>query len=112
MPKNRLQAIPLGRFDAAALTANFQPIYAGGLPHSLAVLRINNMSSSDIIISYDGITENDYIVAGYPFELAAQMNSQPRNNVMYIPAGHMLSVKFDKLAGVGTIFVSGYYTGE
>ncbi len=112
MPKNRLQAIPLGIFDAATLTANYQPIYAGGLPHALAFLRINNISTEDIIISYDGITDHEYIQAGDVFELPAQMSSQPRNSVMYIPAGYMLSVKFAKLAGVGNIYVSGYYTGE
>lgn len=112
MPKNKLEAIPLGIFDATTLTANYQPIYAGGLPHSLAFLRINNASAVDIIISYDGITDHDYIFAGSTFELPAQMSSQPRNQVMYIPKGYILSVRFAKLAGLGEIYVSGYYTGE
>ena len=112
MPKNKLQAIPLGIFDATTLTANYKPIYTGGLPHSLAFLRINNASAVDIIISYDGVTDHDYIFAGTTFELYAQMNSQPRNQVMYLPAGYALSVKFAKMPGLGEIYVSGYYTGE
>ncbi len=112
MPKNRLQAIPLGVFDAAGLTYYFQPIYAGGLPYALALLRINNKSTVDIIISYDGTTDHEYIQTGDVFELSAQMNSQPKNSVMYVPAGSLLSVKFVGAAGVGNIYVSGYYTGE
>lgn len=110
MPANRLQAIPLAIFDAAALTANFQPIYAGGLPAPLAVLRINNTSNTDIIISYDGVTEHDYILANTEFQLFAQLNSQPNNQVMYIASGSLLAVKFAKIAGNGDIYISGYYT--
>lgn len=112
MPKNRLQAIPLGIFDSAALTANFQPIYAGGLPAALAMLRIVNLGSEDIIISYDGITNHDYITAGTTFILDAQHNSQPANQVMLISKGYALSVKFAKIPGMGNIYVSGYYTAE
>jgi len=112
MPKNRLMAIPLGIFNSAALTANYQPIYASGLPAPLAVLRIVNLGNEDIIISYDGITDNDYIVAGTTFFLPAQMNSQPNNQVMLIPKGYMLSVKHAKIPGIGNIYISGYYTAE
>lgn len=112
MPKNIVKAIPLGTFDAAALTANYQPIYAGGLPHALSLLRIINKSDTDIVISYDGITDNDFITVGTTFILPAQMSSQPNNQVMQIPAGSMLSVRHDKVAGVGTIYVSGYYNPE
>lgn len=110
MPKNRLQAITLGTFNAAALAAAYKPIYAGGLPHALALLRITNKSNVDIIISYDGITDNDYITIDSTFFLPAQMNAQPQNQVMYIPAGTMLSVKQATVPGIGTIYISGYYT--
>ncbi len=112
MPKNRLQAIPLGIFDSAALTANYQPIYPGGLPAPLASMRILNLGSEDIIISYDGITDHDYIVAHTIYSFAAQIGSQPSNYVMLIAKGYLLSVKFAKQAGVGNIYISGYYTAE
>ena len=112
MPKNRLMAIPLGTFDAATLTAAFQPIYAGGLPHSLSLLRIINRSNVDIIISYDGLIDNDYIGVDSTFILPAQQNSQPRNQVMQIPAGDLLSIKQATAPGVGTIYISGYYNPE
>jgi hypothetical protein len=110
MPINRIEAITLGTFDSANLTANFQPIYAGGLPHSLAYLRIINKSNVDIIISYDGITNNDYIVAGDTLTLPAQLISQPKSQVAQLPAGSLLSIKQATAAGVGIIYVSGYYT--
>src|SRR5208337_3679966 len=108
MPINRIQAIELGTFNSASLTANFQPIYANGLSHSLAYLRIVNKSNVDIIISYDGITSNDYIVAGDTFILPAQLMSQPRNQVSNIAAGSLLSIKQATAAGVGLIYISGY----
>ena len=112
MSKNRVTAIPMGTFDAANLTAAYQPIYAGGVPHSLSLLRIINKSNVDIIISYDGATDNDYISVDSTFILPAQMNSQPRNEVMQISAGTMLSVKQATAAGAGTIYISGYYNPE
>lgn len=112
MPKNRLQAIPLGIFNSANLTANYQPLYAGGLPHALALLRIFNASNVNIFVSYDGITNHDIVLAGDELNLLAQMNSQPRNGVMYIPAGTLVSIKQVTAAGVGSIYTSGYYTGE
>ena len=112
MPKNRLMAIPLGTFDAATLTAVYQPIYALGLPHSISLLRIINKSNVAFFLSYDGVTTNDFIDVDSEFELPAQMSSQPRNQVMQIPAGIMLSIKWATAAGVGTIYVSGYYNLE
>jgi hypothetical protein len=112
MPKNRLQAIPLGIFNSAALTANYKPIYAGGLPAPLALLRIVNLGTEDIIISYDGITDHDYITANTTFTLPAQLSAQPNNWVMLIAKGYALSVKQAKVPGVGNIYVSGYYTAE
>lgn len=112
MSKNRLLAIPLGTFDSANLTANYQTIYADGLPHSLVYLRIINTSTVDIIISYDGVTAGDYITSDTTFILPAQQNSAPRNHVAMIAAGTMLSVKQATAAGIGNIYISGYYTAE
>lgn len=112
MAKNKIAAITLGTFNSAALTGNYQPIYAGGLAHSLVMLRIVNRSNVSIIISYDGVTDNDYISSLETFILPAQMNSQPRNQVLQIPAGTMLSIKQATAPGVGMIYVSGYYNPE
>lgn len=112
MPKNRLEAIPLGIFNTAALTATYQPIYVGGLPHALAIMRIINRSTVDVLLSFDGVTDHDYLMVDSTYILPAQMNSQPRNQVMYIPAGYILSVKQVQAPGVGNLYISGYYTGE
>jgi hypothetical protein len=112
MPKNRLQALELGTFDSANLTANFQALYDGGLPHAVSMLRIINKSNVDIIVSYDGATENDYVVTLETLTVPAQLIAQPRNNEASIPAGTNLSVKQATAAGVGNIYVTGYYTGE
>ena len=110
MPSNRLQAIPLGTFNSANLTANYQALYPGGLPHAVALLRIINTSNVAIYVSYDGVTNNDIILSGDELNLWAQMNAQPRNQVMYIPAGTLVSIKQVTVPGAGSIFISGYYT--
>ena len=112
MPKNRLVAIPLGIFNAANLTALYQPIYPGGLPHSISLLRIINRSNVDFLLSFDGATDNDFIGVDSTFFLPAQMNSQPNNQVMQISKGDLLSVKQATAPGIGTIYVSGYYNAE
>lgn len=112
MPKNIVKAIPLGIFNAANLTAAYQSIYPGGLPHSISLLRIINRSNVDFLLSYDGVTDNDYIGVDSTFILPVQQNSQPRNQVMQIPAGTLLSVKWVLAAGIGNIYISGYYNPE
>jgi hypothetical protein len=112
MPKNRVIGIPLGAFDSADLTADFQPLYAGGLPHALQFMRIQNYSTVDIIFSMDGITSNEIIGPGAVFEFPVQLFSQPRNQVAQIAAGSMLSVKWLTEAGTGNIYISGYYNAE
>jgi hypothetical protein len=112
MPKNIVKAIPLGTFDAANLTAAYQPIYPGGLPHAISLLHIVNRSNVDFLLSYDGATDNDYISVDGDYFLPFQMNSQPHNQVMQVPAGALLSVKWVLAAGIGTIYISGYYNPE
>ena len=112
MPSNKIQAIELAGFDSADLTANFQTIYPGGLPHSLSLLRIANKSNVDVVISYDGIQDNEYVSAGETFMLYAQSIQPPKNQVSQIAAGGLLSIKQATAAGVGDIFVSGYYNVE
>jgi len=112
MPKNRMAAIPLGTFNAANLTANFQPIYPGGLPHAVAALRINNLSNVDIYLSFDGITTNDIIPAGTPYIIPVASLAQPNNYVMQVSKGSMLSIKWVAAAGIGSIYTSGYYNAE
>jgi hypothetical protein len=112
MPTNRLVAIPLGVFDTANLTAAYQPIYPGGLPHAISLLRITNRSNVDVLLSFDGATDNDLIGVDSTYYLPAQQNSQPRNQVMQIPAGTLLSIKEATAAGTGNIYVSGYYNLE
>ena len=112
MPKNTVKAIPLGVFDAANLTAAYQAIYPGGLPHAISLLHIVNRSNVDFFLSYDGIIDNAYISVDGEYFLPFQMNSQPNNQVMQVPAGTMLSIKQVTAAGVGTIYISGYYNPE
>jgi hypothetical protein len=112
MPKNLVKAIPLGAFDAANLTAVYQAIYPGGLPHAISILHIVNRSNVEFFLSYDGIIDNDYISVDSEYFLPFQLNSQPNNQVMQVSAGTMLSIKQATAPGIGNIYVGGYYNPE
>jgi hypothetical protein len=112
MPKNIIAAIPVDLFDSATLTANLQPMLTNPFAHPLIRLRIYNNSNVDVIISYNGIDDQEYIVSGELFELNAQMLAQPRNQMCQIPAGSTLYIKQATAPGIGDIIVSGYYNPE
>jgi hypothetical protein len=107
MAKNSVHAIALTSFNSASLTSSYQAINASGFEKAIFFLRIVNDSSVNITISYDGVTDHEFIVDGSVFELATQTNGQPGAQVALFSVGTVVYVK--GTAGTGTITVSGYY---
>lgn len=107
--KNNVLAIEMTSIDSATLTPSpaYQVINAGGLDESCFMIRIINDSNSDVMISYDGVTDNDFIIAGQTLQLESQTNSQPNNKLANFQKG--LVVYAAGTAGVGTIYLVGYY---
>ena len=108
--KNRIQAIQLTTFNAAGLLAAYQVVNATGLDFPCSILRINNASNTAITISYDGVTDHEYLAANQVLQLEPQTNSQPSANVSLFAKGMFVYVK--GTAGVGTIALSGYYNPQ
>ena len=101
------KAIPLSTFGSSSLSGTYQAINASGLPNSCFFVRINNGGNTPITISYDGVTDNEFIRSNSEFELPSQANSQPNAMKALSPKGRVYWVK--GTAGAGTISLSGYY---
>lgn len=105
--KNSIAAVPLKTFASASLTGTYQPINAGGLTKACFTIRLMSTSSTDVTISYDGTTDNDYLVAGTTLQLPNQSNGQPNNFIASFPSSFTVWVK--GTAGTGNLYLSGYY---
>jgi hypothetical protein len=109
MPVNYVSAIPMTSKNAAALTGGFD-VVTTGLPEACSILRIINDSNSDVIISYDGATNHDYLVGGTTLQIDAQANSQPNSDVSQFRKGQKVYVK--GTAGIGFVYVVAYYNRQ
>lgn len=106
MASTIVKAIPLSTFNAAALLAGYQALNTG-LDEACFLIIINNDSNTDVTISYDGVTDHDYISSNETKSISSQTNAQP-NAYAALFAKHM-PVYVKGVAGVGTITLSGYY---
>jgi len=108
----KVAAIPLSSIDASSLTGTYQALNAGGLPDPCFILRFENASTSDVTISFDGTTDNEFLpgtAAGIPREnLELNFLASPGGEgLLFFPKGTVIYVKGN--AGVGTFNLSGYY---
>jgi len=107
--KNSVMPIEAIGIDAATLGgAVYLPINDPGLSRVCNLVRINNKSSVDIYISWDGVTLHDYIPLG---ESLSYQFFNTRDVGMYTPGikkGQIFYALADA-AGIGFIYVSGYY---
>lgn len=105
--KNIIKAIPLTTLSAAGLGASYQAINPDGLDQSCIILRINNDSNVAITISFDGVTDHEYLGSQETLHIDAQTNSLPQPEVCVFAKGTKVYVK--GTAGMGTLAVSAYY---
>jgi hypothetical protein len=105
--KDRISAIPLISFNVAGL-AGYQSINApNGIPEACFSIVFSNNSNTNVIISYDGVTDHDIVLANSVIGFPIQTNAQPPNWRALLAKGTQFYVR--GIAGVGTFFVSGYY---
>ena len=71
------------------------------------LIRIINATNQDISISYDGVTDHDYLIAGQTLQITSQTNSPHNVDCALFPIGTKVYAK--GLAGAGTIYLTGYY---
>lgn len=110
MAKNIIKAIELTHINSAAFTGAYQAINPTGLPNACFLIRIINNSNKSITVSYDGVTDQDFIIAGATFQLPIQSNALPNNYIANIKQGTIVYVK--AAAGAGLVYLAGYYSPQ
>jgi len=107
---NALQAIEMTVYDTAGLTASLAALNGSGVPNRLKVLKMYNASDTDITLSLNGSTDQDFIQSGGTFILDLQANNDrasggggswhvAKNQIIYGSGS----------AGTGNLYIIGYY---
>lgn len=105
--KNSIQTVPLTSFLSSSVTGSYAPIITGGLAKSCFLIRITNASTKDITISFDGVTDADYIFSSTANNIPGIYPLTPTTLYANFPQGTQIYVK--GTAGTGNIYVAGYY---
>lgn len=105
--KNSILTVPLTIFDSATVAGTYAPIITGGLAKACFLIRITNASTKDITISFDGVTDADYIFSNTANNIPAIYATTPNTFYANFAQGTQIYVK--GTAGTGDIYISGYY---
>jgi hypothetical protein len=103
--RNSISAIPLATVNANTFNGAYQLV--GGIPQACFMLRFINTTDKDVLISYDGVTDNDVVIHGTTSQIESQTNSQPNNFTCLFPKGMQVWLKAAN--GTGLFYVAGYY---
>jgi len=106
--KNFIEAIEMTSIDSATFTGNLQALNTDGLDEACTMIRITNNSDRDITISYDGVTEHDFLRSDDKLELNLQANSQSAGYISKMKQGTVVYVA-GLAGGTGLIYLAGYY---
>lgn len=106
--KNKISAVELFFIASTVMDDDYQSINSLGLPYPCFLVRVINNSSEDVTVSYDGVTDNDFIPTGDTLQLPLQTNSQPSNYVALMAKGTIVYVK--GTAGTGDVYLAAYYS--
>lgn len=105
--RNVIKANLLYSKDSATLTGSFAKFNSVGFEGPVAILRIVNDSNKPVIISYDGVYNNDYIMSETTLLLNFQSNAGPNNYVALLSNNSYVWIK--GTAGTGLIYMAAYY---
>jgi len=111
MPVNYISPVERIYFDSLTLDpVNYQVINNYGFEGACAILRIVNESDANIVISYDGVTDHDYVQDYSHMTLNFQFNSQVNGNVSLIKKWSHVYVRGASVPKIGGyIYLTGYY---
>jgi len=109
---NAAKAIEAIHFAGSDLTTNYKVINELGLDRPCFEIRIENNSSEPILISYDGVTDHDFLDSGREVDVLAQTNPVARSDISRFKKGTKVYVKTfvgAKIPITGTIYLIGYF---
>lgn len=108
---NAVKHIEAMHFDASSLTANYQIMNELGFEDACFLMRMHNASSTNIMISFDGINDHEYLSNGSSLQLPAQSNAEPQGFVSKFAKGTKIYIKAAlgfKIPISGTVYLIGY----
>lgn len=106
--KNSIKADEVAIFNSAGLSTSYQALNSGGLAGPTVLLRLYNGSSKDLIISYDGVKDHDFLKTGETLTLNFQANAAPNNYAAMLRKGTIVYIKGNS-SGTGLISLAAYY---
>jgi hypothetical protein len=110
MKRTAIRAIPLTTLDSTEIPAAYvigDPESMTILPHACVYIRIVNDSTEAVFVSYDGVTDHEYVVEGTEFNFPIQSVAIPVDDLAMMAKG--TNIYFRGTSGAGNITVSGYY---
>lgn len=105
---SRMGALICSSLDAATLTGGMD-LLCSGTTEACSIIRIINASTVDILISYDEVNVNDYVMSRSALQLPLQANSRGAGKVLAMQRGQRVWVNGFLGAGTGYIYLAGYY---
>jgi len=107
MAKDIIVPIEMQSIDVSTIGAGAFSEVGNPLEGALSFIRITNDSNTDVIISYDGITDHEYVPGGERISTYFQANATGANEVSKLSNRTIVFIR--GTAGVGDVYVSGYY---
>ena len=107
--KDTILPFEMAILDGADFTGAYQPINAPlGLPQACCYMKISNDSTVDIMISYDGVTNHEWIETGGRSEQYFQISNRPGNDVSMVTKGQIIYL-IGTAQSAGSVYLMGYY---
>lgn len=113
----RFQCITRAVFDTSSITASYQSLNGSGFSQPIKILKIINLGTNGIDISYDGVKDHDYYIAapatGSPIPLIINFQANHADTSAYGSGtlyGAQGQIIYGKgTAGTGNLYIIGYY---
>lgn len=110
MAQDSVKIIELKQISNQVINANtYTAVNPAGLTEACFLIRITNYNDNLVLVSIDGTTDQEVVLANSILELPVQTNSQPNAKVALFPLGTIIYVKGIVPLAAGNILVSGYY---
>jgi hypothetical protein len=108
MSRLSVKAIPIQSIASTGLLAAFQAL-GTALPQSCFLIRLINGGTTNVTISYDGVTDHDVIIAGQTLQLPTPINTLPNSRGAQFAKGLIIYVR-GAAGTTGTVTLAAYYT--
>lgn len=104
------QCIPMAVFDSSTLTGTYASMNSTGFADDIKILKMYNGASVAVTISYDGVTDHDFLPVGATVIIDLQTNHSDFSSygagTLYGRKGQIIFGK--GTAGTGNIYIIGF----